>query len=57
MRWVGSGARGYPRLSHRYYALKAGWFKKKKARALGSNAPLPVCGDRHDRLARGARTC
>jgi oligoendopeptidase F len=31
----------YPRLSHRYYALKAGWFKKKKLAHWDRNAPLP----------------
>src|SRR3978361_1176906 len=31
----------YPRLSHRYYALKASWFKKKKLAHWDRNAPLP----------------
>lgn len=31
----------YPRLSHRYYRLKAGWFKKKKLPHWDRNAPLP----------------
>ncbi len=31
----------YPRLSHRYYALKARWFKKKKLAYWDRNAPLP----------------
>jgi oligoendopeptidase F len=31
----------YPRLSHRYYALKAGWFGKKKLPHWDRNAPLP----------------
>lgn len=31
----------YPRLSHRYYALKARWFKKKKLSYWDRNAPLP----------------
>jgi len=31
----------YPRLSHRYYALKAGWLKKKKLAHWDRNAPLP----------------
>ncbi len=31
----------YPRLSHRYYRLKAGWFKKKKLAHWDRNAPLP----------------
>jgi oligoendopeptidase F len=32
---------GYPRLSHRYYALKARWFGKKKLAHWDRNAPLP----------------
>lgn len=31
----------YPRLSHRYYALKARWFKKKRLPHWDRNAPLP----------------
>jgi oligoendopeptidase F len=31
----------YPRLSHRYYALKASWFGKKKLAHWDRNAPLP----------------
>ena len=31
----------YPKLSHRYYALKAGWFKKKYLMYWDRNAPLP----------------
>ena len=31
----------YPRLSHRYYALKAGWFSKKRLPYWDRNAPLP----------------
>jgi len=31
----------YPRLSHRYYALKASWFGKKKLASWDRNAPLP----------------
>src|SRR6202142_16906 len=38
---VGSVRAGYPRLSHRYYRLKAGWFKKKKLAHWDRNAPLP----------------
>ena len=38
---VGSVRAAYPRLSHRYYALKAGWFKKKKLAHWDRNAPLP----------------
>jgi oligoendopeptidase F len=31
----------YPKLSHRYYRLKAAWFKKKKLPHWDRNAPLP----------------
>src|SRR6266566_3533508 len=31
----------YPRLSHRYYALKAKWFGKKRLPNWDRNAPLP----------------
>ncbi len=31
----------YPNLSHRYYRLKASWFKKKKLPHWDRNAPLP----------------
>ena len=31
----------YPQLSHRYYRLKAGWFRKKKLPHWDRNAPLP----------------
>jgi oligoendopeptidase F len=31
----------YPRLSHRYYALKAKWFGKKRLEHWDRNAPLP----------------
>jgi oligoendopeptidase F len=36
----------YPRLSHRYYALKAKWFGKKKLPHWDRNAPLPQVGQR-----------
>jgi oligoendopeptidase F len=32
----------YPRLSHRYYALKAKWFGKKRLPSWDRNAPLPT---------------
>jgi oligoendopeptidase F len=32
----------YPRLSHRYYAMKARWFGKDKLDAWDRNAPLPT---------------
>ena len=38
---VASVRAAYPRLSHRYYALKARWFKKKKLAYWDRNAPLP----------------
>jgi oligoendopeptidase F len=38
---VGSVRAAYPRLSHRYYRLKAGWFKKNKLAHWDRNAPLP----------------
>ncbi len=38
---VGSVRAAYPRLSHRYYRLKAGWFGKKKLAHWDRNAPLP----------------
>jgi oligoendopeptidase F len=38
---VASVQGAYPRLSHRYYRLKAGWFKKKKLAHWDRNAPLP----------------
>src|SRR5579871_5946225 len=36
----------YPRLSHRYYALKAKWFGKKKLPHWDRNAPLPQTATR-----------
>jgi oligoendopeptidase F len=38
---VASVRAAYPRLSHRYYALKARWLKKKKLPYWDRNAPLP----------------
>ena len=38
---VGSVRAAYPLLSHRYYRLKAGWFKKKRLAHWDRNAPLP----------------
>jgi oligoendopeptidase F len=38
---VGSVRAAYPKLSHRYYRLKAAWFKKKKLAHWDRNAPLP----------------
>jgi oligoendopeptidase F len=36
----------YPRLSHRYYALKARWFGKKRLPHWDRNAPLPAVASR-----------
>jgi oligoendopeptidase F len=36
----------YPRLSHRYYALKAGWLGKERLEFWDRNAPLPEMIDR-----------
>jgi oligoendopeptidase F len=36
----------YPRLSHRYYALKAKWFGKKRLPQWDRNAPLPQVATR-----------
>jgi oligoendopeptidase F len=38
---VASVRAAYPKLSHRYYALKAKWFGKKKLAHWDRNAPLP----------------
>jgi oligoendopeptidase F len=38
---VSSVRAAYPRLSHRYYALKARWFGRKKLAHWDRNAPLP----------------
>jgi oligoendopeptidase F len=38
---VGAVRAAYPRLSHRYYALKAKWFGKKRLPHWDRNAPLP----------------
>jgi oligoendopeptidase F len=38
---VGAVHAAYPRLSHRYYRLKAAWFNKKKLPHWDRNAPLP----------------
>ena len=50
---VSSVRAAYPTLSHRYYRLKAGWFKKKKLPHWDRNAPLPFAATGSDRLARG----
>jgi oligoendopeptidase F len=39
--------RAYPRLSHRYYTLKAGWLGLPKLAYWDRNAPLPEADDRY----------
>ena len=41
MRWRRRSSDAYPRLSHRYYALKARWFGKPQLEHWDRNAPLP----------------
>ena len=53
---VASVRAAYPRLSHRYYALKASWFKKKKLDALGPQRAAAVRGDRQHRLGGRAKS-
>ncbi|MEQ1769697.1 MAG: M3 family oligoendopeptidase [Devosia sp.] len=36
----------YPRLSHKYYAMKAKWFGKAQLNSWDRNAPLPTSDDR-----------
>ncbi|MGD9650432.1 MAG: M3 family oligoendopeptidase, partial [Dongiaceae bacterium] len=43
---VASVKRAYPRLSHRYYQMKAGWLKLKKLEYYDRNAPLPKQADK-----------
>ncbi len=50
---VSSVREAYPRLSHRYYALKAKWFGKKRAAALG---PQRAAAARSRRAASAGRT-
>jgi oligoendopeptidase F len=46
----------YPRLSHRYYALKAKWFGKKRLRYWDRNAPLPQVPMRNVKWAEAKDT-
>ncbi|MEM8854989.1 MAG: M3 family oligoendopeptidase, partial [Pseudomonadota bacterium] len=43
---VGAVRGAYPRLSHRYYAMKARWFGKDALDTWDRNAPLPDADDR-----------
>ena len=47
----------YPRLSHRYYALKARWFGKKRLPHWDRNAPLPQVPTRTVGWTRRATRC
>ena len=42
---VGAVRAAYPRLSHRYYRLKAKWFGKPALKHWDRNAPLPHVGE------------
>lgn len=42
---MGAVKEAYPKLSHRYYKLKAKWFKRKKLDYWDRNAPLPSSGE------------
>jgi oligoendopeptidase F len=44
---VAAVRRAYPRLSHRYYALKARWMGKERLDWWDRNAPLPEDEDKH----------
>jgi oligoendopeptidase F len=46
----------YPRLSHRYYALKARWLGKEKLEFWDRNAPLPESSDRRVPWAEAKKT-
>jgi oligoendopeptidase F len=46
----------YPRLSHRYYAMKAGWLGKKKLATWDRNAPLPKAAARDFAWAEARQT-
>ena len=46
MRWSSSVKAAYPRLSHRYYKLKAKWFGVETMPYWDRNAPLPEHDDR-----------
>jgi oligoendopeptidase F len=46
----------YPRLSHRYYALKARWFGKKRLPHWDRNAPLPMVAARTIRWSEAQET-
>ena len=43
---VAAVRKSYPKLAHRYYALKAKWMGKKKLDYWNRNAPLPIDSDK-----------
>ncbi|MBT4006467.1 MAG: M3 family oligoendopeptidase [Rhodospirillales bacterium] len=43
---VNSVKKAYPKLSHRYYRMKAGWMGKKRLDYWDRNAPLPKSADK-----------
>ncbi len=47
----------YPRLSHRYYTLKARWFGREDLAYWDRNAPLPKWSSARSRGPRRARPC
>ena len=55
-RWSSAVRAAYPRLSHRYYALKAQLVRQEAAAALGPQRAAAEGRDAHHRLGRGAAT-
>ena len=53
-RWSRAVREAYPRLSHRYYAMKAKWLGKDRLAHWDRNAPLPEKPERIVRVDRGA---
>ena len=53
---VASVRAAYPQLSHRYYALKANWFGRKKLAHWDRNAPLPQVAMRTIRWGEAQHT-
>ena len=54
---VSSVRAAYPRLSHRYYALKARWFGKQQLAHWDRNAPLPQVPMRTIRWPEATTRC
>ena len=53
---AGAVEEAYPRLSHRYYRIKARWLGKEKLETWDRNAPLPEDDDREIAWAEARRT-